>query len=309
MSRLIKHVALTLAVWGFITSGGHANTFTVEGRDNGHVMQKSDCRWGNTSVWVIVEGKGDCVRYFPGGVNAENELVHVWFHGDRMRQSEAKYNRLTPKRLARIAQRQYERYDIPYISFSRPGVHGSSGNHGERRRPRESKIINAALDQIKSRYRVKRFVLSGQSGGGHVVASLLTMRTDIGCAVITSGVTSVYERLVERDRSVDYTGFNDYFDPIDHVKKIAADPARRIFIVGDPEDSEVPFVTQKSYFNTLKRHGHKAWLIRGKGRGRSNHGLSRLGRKVVKWCVDGQDAASIVKRAEEAKRGKRRRRR
>lgn len=284
-----------------VVSLGTVSTFTVEGRDAGYAIRRDQCRWADTSVWVVIEGKGDCIRYFSAGVGPSNALAHVWFHGDRMRQKKSRYNRMTPEWLQRRASRIYERDGIPYIRISRPGTHGSSGHHGERRRPRESKLMNAALDQIKARYQIKLFALSGQSGGGHIVGSLLNKRSDIVCAVITSGLVSVRERLVARNRTVDYTGFTDYYDPIVHVQKISADPNRRIFVIGDPEDKNVPFQTQQSYFNALKKHGHNAWLVRGNGRGKRNHGLGWLGFRVTKWCVDGLSSDVIVSRAQEAK--------
>jgi dienelactone hydrolase len=54
----------------------------------------------------------------------------------------------------------------------------------------ESRQINAALDVLKQQWSIKEFVIAGQSGGGHVTASLLTMRNDIVCAVPTSAPSS-----------------------------------------------------------------------------------------------------------------------
>lgn len=267
------------------------------GRNFGVEIVQNKCLPTNTSVWVIVDDKGECVRFYASGVKPNNELVHVWFHGDRMRMSEARYNSMTPEWLQDRADRIYNRYEIPYIQFSRPGTHGSSGHHGQRRRPRESKIVNAALNKIKARYGVGQYVLSGQSGGGHIVASLLTMRADVGCAVITSGVVAVSERLLLRNRSLDLMGYDDYFDPIDHVDNIATCSELKIFIVGDPQDASVAFETQQSYFDALKSLGHNVWLVRGNARGNTNHGLAWLGFKIIEWCIDNLPEAEIVERA------------
>jgi poly(3-hydroxybutyrate) depolymerase len=132
-------------------------------------------------------------------------------------------------------------------------VYGSSGDHNQRRRLRELLVINTAVDAIKSKHGVKAFVLSGQSGGGHIVGSLLSLRQDIICAVITSGAVAVQQRsLIRGWAGVDATGYSDYFDPIDHVAKISRDPGRRIFIIGDPRDTNVPFETQVAFFNKQK---------------------------------------------------------
>jgi hypothetical protein len=51
----------------------------------------------------------------------------------------------------------------------------------------------AALDAIKARYRIGQYYLAGQSGGGTVTAAMLNMRTDIECAVISSGNVAVWQ--------------------------------------------------------------------------------------------------------------------
>jgi poly(3-hydroxybutyrate) depolymerase len=58
--------------------------------------------------------------------------------------------------------------------MSRPGTYGSSGDHSQRRRPAEAKIISAAIDALKKKYQIQELVITGQSGGGHVTASLIT---------------------------------------------------------------------------------------------------------------------------------------
>ena len=90
-------------------------------------------------------------------------------------------------------------YRGPYFLIARPGAFGSSGHHlKDRRTLLEIRIAMAALDVLKQQYGFKRFHLVGQSGGGHTVAGLAQLRSDIGCAVIASGGISV--RSVYRDR-------------------------------------------------------------------------------------------------------------
>ena len=300
----IFRVALIIFVFpllnGCVTSSEGANTFTAAGRDSGSKLTEMDCKPSSWSVWVVVDGKGDCVRYFSAGLKTSNPLVHVWFHGDRMRQKRGPYERNTPEFLQISAANTYKQFDIPYIRISRPGTYGSSGYHGDRRLPRESKIINAALSELKKKYKIQKFALSGQSGGGHVVASLLTMRSDVSCAVITSGVTAVRHRIELKKWTADATGHNGYFDPIDHVGKIQNLPGLRIFVVGDPSDTNVEFDTQESFFDALRQRGLKAWLVRGKARGGKHHSLAWLGFEVMNWCVDSLPGIEIVKRAEKA---------
>ena len=52
--------------------------------------------------------------------------------------------------------------------------------------------MNAAVDMIKERYKIGRLAVAGQSGGGSVVASLLSLgRRDIACAAPASGALDI----------------------------------------------------------------------------------------------------------------------
>lgn len=279
-----------------------ADTFDPRLLVSGAAMTREQCRDAETSVWVTVDGQGECIRYFPAGLAARNPLVHVWFHGDRqshLKTGEVKaiaYKDNSPEKLAEAAEKEFAAHGIPFIRFSRPGAYGSSGDHKQRRRPRDIAVIDAAMEALKAKYGIERFALSGQSGGGHVVAALLARRGDIGCAVSTSGLVAVRERVRIKGWAKDVTGYDDYFDPIDHVGEIPRN-GQRIFLVGDPEDKLVPFAVQVSYRNALEAAGHRAWLIRAKATDKNRHSLAATGHKIVKWCVDGVPAEKIVKEA------------
>jgi len=301
--RLVGFIALGL-LFGCASTPKDADTFSESGVVSGSDMSQSACKWPDTSVWVVVGDKGECIRYFQAGMERQNEIVHVFFHGDRLVHNPQNgtawvpkgwYNNNSPNTLQGYADREFQTFKIPYVRFSRPGVYGSSGDHKRRRLIREVDIVQAGLEALKKRYGIRRFALSGQSGGGHIVASILPRRTDIICAVITSGAVAVRERVQIKGWLTDATGLNNYFDPIDHVHQIPRIDERRIFIVGDPRDTNVPFSTQVSYYDELKESGHGVWLIKAKGRGSSYHGLSPVGFRVVKRCVDGEPASQIVK--------------
>ena len=299
---IIFPVGLILAGCQTITSTWrHADTFTHEGLLAGSVMDEVDCHWPDTSLWVMVDGQGECVRFFHAGLSPANDMVHVWFHGDRIvnRENqpyviESAYRNNDPKTLRRYAANELTRFGLPYIRYSRPGAYGSSGDHKDRRLARESRIVNAALNALKTKFKIKRFALSGQSGGGHVVAALLARRDDIACAVITSGVVAVRHRMAFRGWTMDATGHSAFYDPIDHAREVMKDKTRRIFIVGDRDDSNVPFTTQASYYRALKNAGHRAALIEAQARGSNHHALSPAGFRIAKWCVDG-DSDGVIR--------------
>lgn len=314
--RLVLFLVPASLLFGCETaSPENADTFTHAGLKSGSVMTREACNWPDSSIWV--EGMGECIRYFHAGLAADRSdagleprdgLVHVSFHGDRLINYWGRYRVRTvevawyrdnePGILKSRAEREFRTYGLPYIRFSRPGVYGSSGDHKKRRRPREIEIIDAALDRLKERHGIKSFVFSGQSGGGHVIGSLLSMRSDIRCAVIASGSLAVRMRLQLAGWNADSTGYNDFFDPIDHVAEIPDDPHRRIFIIGDPRDETIPFSVQYAYYKALRKAGHNAWLIRANGRGKQHHGLSHAGFKVARWCAQGLPTEDILARSD-----------
>lgn len=74
------------------------------------------------------------------------------------------------------------------------GTYGSSGNHGQRRQARTI-VLDAASNELRKRYGIGQFVLLGHSGGATVAAALLTLgRTDVKCAVMTSGAFALVQR-------------------------------------------------------------------------------------------------------------------
>jgi hypothetical protein len=135
------------------------------------------------AVWVSTRDHGEaCVRYWAAGFSSgPNERAIVFLHGDNWigpGKTRTQYLSLTGEALARQAQQWSSKLDAPYVFLGRPGTHGSSGDHMQRRRAGESALISAALDAIKARLRIRDLVVAGQSGGGHVTSSLLTLRTD-----------------------------------------------------------------------------------------------------------------------------------
>ena len=316
MPRLFCLLWAVLALAGCVTPVmRNADTMEPQRMLSGSVMDREACTaadeaWaGAGTVWVALDPDwdpqdGTCIRYVLAGLDsAANPIVSVHFHGDVMWQYLdgrsgwfSGYETLTPGTLKAFAIRENQTYGLPYLRVSRPGTYGSSGFHKQRRRPREADILDAALDILKARYRIDRLAVSGQSGGGHVVASLLTRRDDIDCAVITSGVVSVAQRARHHGWDRDITGYRDYFDPIEHVSEILPDPRRRIVVVGDPRDRNTPFFTQQAYAQAVAAAGHEVALIRAEGAGKSFHGLGLTGFKVVQWCVDGVSSTEIQAR-------------
>ena len=274
---------------------------------SGASMTEAQCAALDASVWVVKSGQGDCIRYFGGGLGSKSDKAIVYFHGDRLRRSwnrnftvtkehkVVSYRDNDPNRLRAEMRTVAAAAGRPAIFVARPGVYGSSGHHANRRQLREVELIDGALDALKKKHKIERFILAGQSGGGHLVGAMLARRDDIECAVLTSAVAAVRARVQARRWPADVTGGRTYFDPIDHVTEIKSAASLRVFVVGDPRDTNVPFATQALYHEALKSHGLDAHLLQAAGRGKEFHGLDHWAKRVATWCARGLATDEIVR--------------
>jgi len=303
----MKPLILAAALVGIVScvTTENADTFTPAGLLSGSVMTEEACGRldPDTTLWLMIDGQGECIRYFHVGLKeGRNELVHIWLDGDRMAgHSHTKrainYRNRTEERQRRLPHKIRWKSGLPSIAISRPGTFGSSGFHDQRRRPRNVAIVLAAIDALKERYGIEEFAVSGQSGGGHLVGAVLADRDDILCAVTTSGALAVNLRIAAHGWTTDATGYTDSYDPIDHVSEIPIDRDRRIFIIGDPRDTVVPFSTQRAYYRAVRAAGHDVWLISTReAHDREHHRLTHQGHKAVKYCSEGMSSAEIVQR-------------
>ena len=167
----------------------------------------------------------------------------------------AYYQNLTPKLMQRDAEQYAAATARTFINLARPGTFGSSGNHLERRRPREVALVGGALDALKARFGWTRIDLAGFSGGGHLVGALLARRNDIGCAVIASGNVAVRQRGAALGLSTDVTGYTDFVDPIDHADEIARHRPERVVMLTDPADRIVEARFQYAFADVLRSAG------------------------------------------------------
>jgi len=237
------------------------------------VAHAQNCPVGDDAVWVQYAGGKACIRYFSAGNLYGAAQVLVILKGDRVSlikrppQSIPANTASAQRSQARAILRQS---DIPTVIIARPGTYGSSGNHYRRRQAEEFQAIAAALDAIKARYGIQRFILSGHSGGATAASALLTFgRRDIDCAVLTSGAWGLLER-AQRLRqehnkplapTLDGTGLPAPWDPLNHINGIAADPLRLILVVGNPQDRITPFDLQARFAAALREHGHRVTLL------------------------------------------------
>lgn len=211
-------------------------------------------------VWVEVDGKPESLCFYglavPGTAppllylegDSSQRIAGAWqvFEG---------YSRLTPHGLQLWAELVALSANRTFLTLARPGVHGSSGDHQQRRRPREVAVVDAALTALMGAFGWTRCDLAGFSGGGHLVAALLTRRSDIGCVVIASGNVSVRQRNRENGREHDITGALDFVDPIALVADVARHPPGALIVLTDPADRIVSAACQTAYVEALRQVG------------------------------------------------------
>ncbi|OBZ93294.1 hypothetical protein ADU59_22880 [Pararhizobium polonicum] len=252
-----------------------------------------------TAVWVTVEGKGYCLRYYAAGLNqeGENRVVAAWMPGDVMGGPKSVGHQKGLGVASMIAQSKSlsDRYGVPWIFIARPGSYGSAGKHYDiRHTPLEAKLMAAQIDALKARYHIGRWALGGHSGGGTLAAEFLARRDDLQCAVLSSAAAAYRERLKRR-------GFSKrlktevFFDPYDALDKIPEQPDRRIFVLADPRETNIPFSTQKLYFDGLKSRGHAAWMLAlKKALAPKYHSLVDFGEAATGLCANGTETNAIL---------------
>lgn len=279
--------------------------FSTRELQAGRGASKDECATQKHAVWAEHAYGSECIRYYPsagleGGEN-KPKLAVFYFHGDHLAGTSAlgNYDKKSPYSLTSIMQKNYREYGVPFILVARPGVYGSSGDHKQRRRPKEFHALNAAVDAIKLRYGLEQVILAGQSGGSTVGAALLTLgRRDVSCAALASGNYDVVE-LAEIKRSktgqrsrrgCDVTDYCDPYNVIDHVAGIAADPQRIIYLVGDPQDQNTVFPLQQKFAEAVRAAGHRVELVEAEGKGPDRHYLEYMAYRTAGTCAERLDS-------------------
>ena len=280
-------------------------TFSERALQWGVSISEADCRQLTHAVWVSHTEGTECIRYYPsagleaaGTASPRPKVAVLFFHGDHLagKTPLGDYGKITPQRLLDTVQRNEQQYKVPYILVARPGVYGSSGDHTERRRAKEFRSLNAAVDAIKARHGLEQVVLAGQSGGATAAAAILTLgRQDVKCVAAGSGGYAVKELAVVKwqklgvspRRGCDGTGYCDPYDVIEHVDGIAPDPGRQIYLIGDPQDQNTVFPLQRAFFDKVREAGHQVMLMEARGRGPDRHGMAHVTYRVAGACALG----------------------
>jgi pimeloyl-ACP methyl ester carboxylesterase len=242
-------------------------------------------------LWVKVENRGFCVRFWLSTAGGNKDEALVAFHGDIGGKIDGKLQLVEAARpisdenLQNIAGFGSRLYRGPYFWIARPGAFGSSGHHvKDRRKLLEIRIAMAALDALKQHYGFKRFHLVGHSGGGHTVAGLVQLRSDIGCAVIASGPTSL--RSMQRDSGHPISRKHPFYDPIDHVNAIRQRPDLHLFVVSDRNDKRVSYRSQLEFVERVKARNLPITHVIATATDKNSHDLFDRGLRLAVDCAN-----------------------
>lgn len=269
---------------------------------NGVSSTREQCDALADAVWVTAAESSACIRYFAAGIpeSGSADKAIVYFPGDvwEGRQPSKSYGEMNVDRLKASAEDWAAKTSMPYVFVARPGTFGSSGDHMQRRRKSESLLMSAALDAIKARLRIKELVVVGYSGGGHVVSALVSMRSDLVCAVPIAAPSSPSLRAKLLNWTTDSTGYNDSYEPTENFNRSLMHQDLRVVVVGDPRDSNAVWPAQVILAETLSSIGVPNAVIPVKGNGvRQHFGQGEVGRMIAAWCAQGLSFTEMASRA------------
>ncbi|WP_248313575.1 alpha/beta hydrolase [Bosea sp. F3-2] len=256
----------------------------------------------DTAIWVEAGGASTCMRYYAAGLApapGPNPVTMIWLNGDVLgpkgNNARKRQSGFGPTEMVALERRLSVRFNVPAIFLGRSGTYGSAGKHFTMRgRPVEAALVDAALTGLRKRYAISAFALGGHSGGGTLVAEMLGRRNDLRCAVISSGA-SAYRAYLEARGLLKAGEKLTRFDPYAVLEKIPADPKRRIFVIGDPRETNVPFSAQQLYFEGLTARGHAAWLVPlERARDDRHHDLVDFGELADGMCAAGKSTEAII---------------
>ena len=104
-----------------------ASTFPVEDLLNGTTSTESQCEAFGSAVWVVVDGAGDCIRFYAANLRTNSNVrVLAYFHGDVLADGRvlSGYEHDSPESVQRVvAEWSAQSGGLPFLFVGRPGVY------------------------------------------------------------------------------------------------------------------------------------------------------------------------------------------
>jgi pimeloyl-ACP methyl ester carboxylesterase len=251
-------------------------------------------------VWVSDKGNGYCIRYFKNKIEPKAGIAVVIFQGDFVgsiwkngKPIKPKYEvNYDGKPLFEATRALTTRSTTNSLIFvSRLGTLGSSGDHKQKFKPVESRVINSALDQIKQRHGLSGFVLVGHSGGALLVANLLAKRSDIKCAVMNSGAHDAHK--YAEDSGFDSRVWAVWENPVDSIASLKPS-ATQYYVMAGLGDQVRPPAYQEMFADALSMKSANVHYLLVRKRG-DPHNLQNEAIRVADLCANGATLSEITK--------------
>ena len=299
---ILRSVSFALILATTSISGTRADVITVADMLHGIKLSAEQCARLPQAKWITALGHSYCMRYYLAQAGEDVKRPIVFLQGDRLGvlnlrtgsfsvpDGERDVNTDDLMRFATVLARDNK---MTAIYLARVGVEGSSGDHRVRHSILELQATNAALDAIKQQYGFEGFNLIGQSGGAHLVAGLLGMRHDIGCAIIGSGPLAP----VRRPYPLPEPGL-EHFNPASNIAAIVRNRGSRIMVVTDPEDRKVNAEKQTAFVRLLQQAGVPAEQYLVQAVDENRHGVVAYARVALSGCLRNESAQVVAQRVE-----------
>jgi hypothetical protein len=152
------------------------------------------------------------------------------------------------------------------------------------------RLMNGTVSRLKETYGVETFHAYGQSGGGAVLAALLNMRSDIGCAALASANLDVDQWLSEQSGNR-RGGATDWHNPKTHINSNTLRAS--IIILSDPRDRAVSYGSQRNYARALEKAGGRSVHVVAEGGGSQFHSLAATAAQALRRCLTGMPLEEI----------------
>ena len=261
-------------------------------------MTPAQCAALPSTLWLVVDRRPFCIRYYLSTAGGEGSHPVVFLQGDKLGRLNTRTGVFSPRpndkdidtdSLTRFADKLSRLTKTTAIYLARVGIDGSSGRHSIRHSMLELTVTNAALNALKQRHRFEGFHLIGQSGGSLLSGGMLALRNDIACAVIGSGPLAL---LKPPRHSADPA--RDYFNVADAIPAIAQRRATRILVVTDPSDKKVPERSQTGFVQRLRQAGGQAEQFMVQATDENHHGVVVYAVTAAIGCLRGKSTQDIA---------------
>jgi len=294
-SRILSAILLVGAV--LATTGAGAEIIKKEDMLRGITITRPQCDATPQTLWLNVDGRDFCVRYYLSTAGGEGPRPIVFLDGDQNVKLDGKTwswkdtseaNDVDTDDLMGKADRFSKVAKTTAIFVGRIGLGGSSGNHTARHTLLELHLMNAVLDVLKQRHGFEGFHLAGQSGGSKVSGGLLGLRRDIACAALGSGPLAT-QNVKNSDPG------RSFYDASQNVSLMAKDHLLRPFVISDKTDKKVPVAQQTGFVDKMRAAGRKVPQLFVEATDDDHHGVQRYTELVAGGCILGKSDEEIAR--------------